>query len=209
MTATDNNAMDTTETLKEGLRASKLREAMTRALANTQKKWSYDRVASCFPAVVESNPDSFKHAHAQVEEFLRKAVMEEYENILISRDVVRKLNDLDGIIAEAQHREQVKKRARNAYVPNLEPQQAMRAALLPVKQRELERLQQELAALERENAELTRDITLDEDKMKIQKDSIDQTIAELEASVDLSSQVPIKEMQLLMDEIMPHLKAAS
>ncbi len=89
-----------------GPRASRLQEVFSTALTHTLKTCSYANFSACFPTPAKHVPESlqalWKQMNARIEELARG----EFEDILRERDVVRNLNELDRLIAEAKKRKE-------------------------------------------------------------------------------------------------------
>ncbi|KAL6804577.1 Nnf1 domain-containing protein [Trichoderma sp. SZMC 28013] len=87
-----------------GPRAIRLQELYAQSLKRTLGKLKWDNFAACYPTVASKAEPVLKQVQAQMVEKLGEKCEKEFESILITRQVVPKLNDLETLISEATHR---------------------------------------------------------------------------------------------------------
>ncbi|OPB43103.1 hypothetical protein A0O28_0087390 [Trichoderma guizhouense] len=87
-----------------GPRASRLQELYAQSLKRTLGKLKWDNFAACYPTVASRAEPVLKQVQAQMVEKLGEKCEKEFESILVTRQVVPKLNDLETLISEATHR---------------------------------------------------------------------------------------------------------
>ncbi|KAH6606768.1 hypothetical protein Trco_005921, partial [Trichoderma cornu-damae] len=87
-----------------GPRAARLQELYAQSLRRTLGKLKWDNFAACYPTVAKKAEPVLKQVQAQMVEKLGDKCEREFESILIARQVVPKLNELEGLIADATHR---------------------------------------------------------------------------------------------------------
>ena len=88
-----------------GPRAQKLRDFYGRALKSALKPVSqYENFASCFPTPAKYCDEALRQLHADFVKRLGETCETEFEALLVERDVVRSLNELDGLVEEAKRR---------------------------------------------------------------------------------------------------------
>ncbi|KKP01582.1 hypothetical protein THAR02_06330 [Trichoderma harzianum] len=87
-----------------GPRASRLQELYAQSLKRTLGKLKWDNFAACYPTVASRAEPVLKQIQAQMVEKLGEKCEKEFESILVTRQVVPKLNDLETLISEATHR---------------------------------------------------------------------------------------------------------
>ncbi|KAL7780758.1 Nnf1 domain-containing protein [Trichoderma afarasin] len=112
--APNNDAQAQTETQQQqqpqqqpvvpGPRASRLQELYAQSLKRTLGKLKWDNFAACYPTVASRAEPVLKQVRAQMVEKLGEKCEKEFESILVTRQVVPKLNDLETLISEATHR---------------------------------------------------------------------------------------------------------
>ncbi|KAL6833948.1 Nnf1 domain-containing protein [Trichoderma sp. SZMC 28015] len=111
--APNNDAQAQTETQQQqppqqsvvpGPRASRLQELYAQSLKRTLGKLKWDNFAACYPTVASRAEPVLKQVQAQMVEKLGEKCEKEFESILVTRQVVPKLNDLETLISEATHR---------------------------------------------------------------------------------------------------------
>ncbi|KZZ91827.1 Nnf1 [Moelleriella libera RCEF 2490] len=85
-----------------GPRASRLQEIFGSCLERTLAKLSYDKVAGCFPTMARRAEPVLRQVQSQMVAKLHDKSTREFAAILQARDVVAKLNALEGLVARAQ-----------------------------------------------------------------------------------------------------------
>ncbi|KAI9665224.1 MAG: hypothetical protein M1831_002234 [Alyxoria varia] len=87
-----------------GPRARALDSVFDQALKHTLDKCSYDNFAACFPTPAEQVPGALRGLHGDFVGRLDEMCRAEFSALLQERDVVRSLNDLDALVADAKKR---------------------------------------------------------------------------------------------------------
>ncbi|KAM0514028.1 hypothetical protein ACHAPE_007118 [Trichoderma viride] len=87
-----------------GPRATRFQELYAQSLKRTLAKLKWDNFAACYPTVASKAEPVLKQVQTQMAEKLAEKCEREFESILIARQVVPKLNDLEGLVADATHR---------------------------------------------------------------------------------------------------------
>jgi kinetochore protein NNF1 len=90
--------------LTPGLRASRLEQVFTEALARTLRANSYANFAACFPTPARHVPASLESVWRQLNAKLEESAKAEFRDIMRERDAVRGLNELDRLVGEARLR---------------------------------------------------------------------------------------------------------
>lgn len=90
--------------LTPGPRASRLQQVFEQALARTLRANSYSNFASCFPTPAKHVPASLESVWRQLNAKLEESAKAEFEDIVLERDAVRQLNELDRLVGEARYR---------------------------------------------------------------------------------------------------------
>lgn len=89
-----------------GPRAQNLNKVFTGALNHTTSTCSYPHFASCFPTPARYNKALLESVWRQVQNMIESRSRREFEEILVEKDVVKGLNELDTIITEARGRKE-------------------------------------------------------------------------------------------------------
>lgn len=89
-----------------GPRASKLQTLFSNALTHTLKTCSYANFSACFPTPAKHVPESLQALWKQMNTRTEDFASREFEAIVRERDVVRNLNELDRLVAEARRRKE-------------------------------------------------------------------------------------------------------
>ncbi|KAL7822192.1 Nnf1 domain-containing protein [Trichoderma gracile] len=87
-----------------GPRAARLQELYAQSLRRTLAKLNWANFAACYPTVASRAEPVLRQVQAQMVEKLGEKCEKEFESILVARQVVPKLNDLEALISEATHR---------------------------------------------------------------------------------------------------------
>lgn len=89
-----------------GPRVTRLQEIYSQALARTLRSNSYANFASCFPTPAKHVPASLESVWRQLNAKLEESAVAEFDDILIERDAISQLNELDRLVGEAKARKQ-------------------------------------------------------------------------------------------------------
>jgi kinetochore protein NNF1 len=84
--------------LTPGPLAARLTELYHTALSHTLRACSYENFASCFPTPAKYRPEILKGLWMQVVGKIEEKGREEFEGILVEREVVQGLNTLEGVV---------------------------------------------------------------------------------------------------------------
>ncbi|KAI4858677.1 Nnf1-domain-containing protein [Hypoxylon rubiginosum] len=87
-----------------GLRASRFQDLLDSSLSHTLGKIGWDNFASCYPTVAARAPGVLRAVQRQMVERLGALCKKEFDSVLQSRNVVAKLNELESLVSEAEHR---------------------------------------------------------------------------------------------------------
>lgn len=87
-----------------GRRATRLRAVYAQALEHTLGRLAWDNVASCYPTISTRAEGVLRQVQGQMVGKLGEKCGKEFESILAARQVVPKLNELEGLEADAGRR---------------------------------------------------------------------------------------------------------
>ncbi|KAJ3483732.1 hypothetical protein NLG97_g7231 [Lecanicillium saksenae] len=116
-----------------GARATRLQDIYSQALGGTLKKLSFANFAGCYPTIAKRADNVLSKVQEQMVTQLQSRCDNEFKKIIKNRQVVEKLNELEGLVGEA---EQARKEAHAAGIkdeptpPHTLPPQAILAAHL-------------------------------------------------------------------------------
>ncbi|KAG5940472.1 hypothetical protein E4U53_007589 [Claviceps sorghi] len=158
-----------------GPRAQRLHQVHAASLARTLDKLSYDNVAPCFPTVARRAETLLREVQTQMVRKLREKSEAEFAGILLARGVVEKLNELEGVVAEA---ERAREGGGDGTAPHLLPPQDILAAhLSPHLAAHHALLQARLQTTQAQNALLA-------DHVRHQRRQLDQLLDLLDRAVE-------------------------
>lgn len=89
-----------------GPRATALQKLYNDAINHVLKTCNYDNFAKCFPTPAHEVPQSMRQLHEQFNEKLGNQLRSNFNGILVERDVVASLNELDRLVEEAKRRKE-------------------------------------------------------------------------------------------------------
>lgn len=87
-----------------GPRAARLQEAYAKVLKRTLAQLRWDNFAGCYPTVARRSEGVLRQVQTQMVDKLGDKCEREFDNIMASRQVVPKLNELEGLIGDASRR---------------------------------------------------------------------------------------------------------
>ncbi|KAL2213193.1 Nnf1-domain-containing protein [Sarocladium strictum] len=87
-----------------GPRAQRFQELFAQSLKRTLGKAGWENFKDCYPTVAKSSEGTLKQVQAQMVAKLGEKCEREFESIMVNRQVVPKLNELESLIAEAATR---------------------------------------------------------------------------------------------------------
>ena len=91
-----------------GPRAQNLNKVFTGALGHTVSTCSYAHFASCFPTAASYNKPLLESVWRQVQGMIESRSRREFEEILVEKDVIKGLNELDRLVTDANERRERK-----------------------------------------------------------------------------------------------------
>ncbi|KAI4260098.1 MAG: hypothetical protein LQ352_000477 [Teloschistes flavicans] len=173
-----------------GIRAATFQNLFADALQKTIRTCSYSKFSSCFPTPSKYAPQTLTSIWQQIRTKVEASAKKEFEEILVERDVVAGLNELERLVGEAKSR---KERGVEIKEPphTLPPERLYLAHLAPYLQRTELELEGELKRLQSENEELV-------DSMQAQREETEQLVGTLErfiADLERANEVMSKEVE--------------
>ncbi|KAI5801138.1 Nnf1-domain-containing protein [Geopyxis carbonaria] len=171
--------------LEEGLRAQQLRKVFTRALGKSVGTCSYENFAQCFPTFAKNRPAQCQYVWEQMIKHWQERAWFEYHAILAERGVVKGLNELDQLIADAEERRRTAPPGFEPVAPSMLPPAAVvDAHLTPLLQAAAEKVNGRLEAVQADNDRLMRDIERQRAEMKGLYEKLLEVGANFEAAVE-------------------------
>uniref|UniRef100_A0A8H7NAW6 Uncharacterized protein n=1 Tax=Bionectria ochroleuca TaxID=29856 RepID=A0A8H7NAW6_BIOOC len=92
------------ENVAPGPRATRLRALYGQALQHTLGKLAWENFAACYPTISSRSEGVLRQVQGQMVGKLGEKCQKEFDNIIVSRQVVPKLNELESLIADASKR---------------------------------------------------------------------------------------------------------
>ncbi|KAF4631553.1 hypothetical protein G7Y89_g6579 [Cudoniella acicularis] len=138
-----------------GPRAQALTTLYQKTLSATLSAISYDAFAACFPHIAAQAPAALKAYHAVFVERLGGLALDEFQQILLEKNVVRNLNELEDIIASARIRKSTSGTSSPPVQPHtLPPPELLTAHLGPVRNSQQSLLNAGIQTIQSQNAQL-------------------------------------------------------
>ncbi|KAI9286222.1 Nnf1-domain-containing protein [Umbelopsis sp. AD052] len=170
-----------------GKRATKLNMLFEKYVERIIQSVSYAKFAICFSELDEQQHEALVMAHQQVCEYLEKSIREDFHSIVAERQLVEKLNELDKLVEEAKRSSNTVEAKRSGAGIVIEPEQALRARSIPLKQAELERLRKQHAELQGQNQHLMKSIVNQRDQLAGLCNNVSQSLGQFEQAVETAS----------------------
>lgn len=148
------------------IRYNRLSQISKRALQESFKHFTYEKLASCYPHIssTPAGKHALEQALIQITKFFNDTATEQFEAIYSERNVLPLMAELDELIEAARQRQAESKNASSkdpalgqdapVNLDQLTPEAIIQAHLLPLQRAEEARLEEELAELKRENQAL-------------------------------------------------------
>ncbi|KAG0240550.1 hypothetical protein BGW41_006945 [Actinomortierella wolfii] len=187
----------------DGPRMTRLRGILAKSLQETLKVCNTKAIQECFPQLAQQKPQDLLEAHAKVCEFLQVEVNNEFEQIIKERNVAYKLNALDRLVAEAKSQGRT---AGSTALLDLTPEAAVRARVVPAKEAEVQRLKEELERVRLDNRRLGGALNHCAAEQEALKFELDELFQEFQQSYGIASQLPVAEMQQLLDATLAEIR---
>ncbi|KAI4240810.1 MAG: hypothetical protein L6R40_004924 [Gallowayella cf. fulva] len=158
-----------------GPRAAQFQTLFGNALDYTLRTCSYSKFSSCFPTPAKYAPQTLTSIWQQITAKVEASAKKEFDDIMVERDVVAGLNELERLVAEAKSRQ--KNRVEVREPPHTLPPERLFLAHLAsyLTQTETE-LEGELKRLQSENEELL-------DGVQSQREETERLVGGLEAFI--------------------------
>lgn len=147
--------------LTPGPRASRFQEVLDSSLSHTLGKISWENFAACYPTVAAQAPAVLRAVQKQMVDRLGALCKKEFESVMQTRNVVAKLNELEGLVIEAERkRDEAGVVGAEAPVPPhmLPPDEVLAAHLAPHLAQQQSQLNAKLQTVQAHNARLFADI---------------------------------------------------
>ncbi|KAL8733860.1 MAG: hypothetical protein Q9166_001848 [cf. Caloplaca sp. 2 TL-2023] len=169
-----------------GPRAAQFQKLFGDALNHTLRTCSYSKFSSCFPTPAKYAPQTLTSIWQQIITKVEASAKKEFEDIMVERDVVAGLNELERLVAEAKKRKENGMEVKDP-PHTLPPERLFLAHLAPyLKQIETE-LEAELQRLQSENEELVVNIQGQREEVERSVSGLETFIADLERANEIMS----------------------
>ncbi|KAM0562124.1 hypothetical protein ACHAPJ_002568 [Fusarium lateritium] len=168
-----------------GPRAARLQELYARSLKKTLGKVSWDNVAGCYPTVAKRAEGVLRQVQGQMVDKLGEKCEKEFENIMVSRQVVPKLNDLESLISDASRRRAESSTAEQPTPPHLLPPSTILAAhLTPSLTAHQSQLNARLQTTQSQNALLHDEVRRQREEIRTLLDALEAVVADVQGAND-------------------------
>ncbi|KAL4950855.1 Nnf1-domain-containing protein [Aspergillus filifer] len=192
-----------------GPRVTRLQEIYAQALARTLRANSYANFAACFPTPARYVPASLESVWRQLNAKLEESAKAEFEDILVERDAIAQLNELDRLVGEARVRRERGEREAGkgeGSVPphTLPPDDLFRAHLTPQLEKTKEVLDGKIQDTEVQNVELAQKVQAQRAEIERLLAGLESVVADVEgaaaAATEYGSENNLRKEALQMDE---------
>ncbi|KAK5989990.1 hypothetical protein PT974_08253 [Cladobotryum mycophilum] len=160
-----------------GPRATRFQQLYAHSLQRTLGKLKWDNFAACYPTIAKKAEPVLRQVQGQMVDKLGEKCEKEFENIMVTRQVVPKINELENLISDASHRRASSADGPEPTPPHLLPAEAILAAhLTPTLTSHQSHLNARLQTAQSHNAILY-------DEIHRQRAEIDSLMQALESAV--------------------------
>ncbi|KAM0249427.1 hypothetical protein ACHAP5_002816 [Fusarium lateritium] len=167
-----------------GPRAARLQELYARSLKKTLGKVGWGNVAGCYPTIAKRAEGVLRQVQGQMVDKLGEKCEKEFENIMVSRQVVPKLNDLESLISDASRRRAGSK-AEPPTPPHLLPPSTILAAhLTPSLTAHQSQLNARLQTTQSQNALLHDEVQRQREEIRALLDALETVVADVQGAND-------------------------
>lgn len=202
--ATESNSEENSAAQPSSIRYHRLTQISKRALQESFKHFTYEKLASCYPNIASTpgGKHALEQALLQITKFFQDTALQEFEAIYEERNVQRLMSELDVLIEEARRRQLAQKDAsktgiapENAPVnlDQLTPEAIIQAHLLPLQKAEEARLKEELAELKRDNQLMLTSLINGNQRAMALLENLSKAVTDLKATNKNTDQMPPRE----------------
>ncbi|KAH7170277.1 Nnf1-domain-containing protein [Dactylonectria macrodidyma] len=171
-----------------GPRASRLQELYAQRLQRTLGKLAWENFAGCYPTVSKKAEGVLRQVQGQMVDKLGEKCEKEFENIMVARQVIPKLNDLESLISDASHRRAELSSIANTTPPTpphlLPPNAILTAHLHPALVAHQSQLNARLQTTQAQNALLYDEVRRQRAEMAALLDRLDAVVADVQGAND-------------------------
>ncbi|KAH7023728.1 Nnf1-domain-containing protein [Ilyonectria destructans] len=172
-----------------GPRASRLQELYAQRLQRTLGKLAWQNFAGCYPTVARKAEGVLKQVQGQMVDKLGEKCEKEFENIMVARQVIPKLNDLESLISDASHRRAESSSSTTETTPPtpphlLPPNAILAAHLHPALTAHQSQLNARLQTTQSQNALLYDEVRRQRAEIAALLDRLDAVVADVQVAND-------------------------
>lgn len=201
------------------IRYLRLQQISARSLQESIKALTLDRLISCYPTTgsLPKGPDVMEQALNQIVEFWKTTALKEFETIYEERDIKKKFEELDAIIADARRRKDeynIKTQNHTSIDPgdlpvffgSLTPSKIIQSNLAPQTRQRLADLQAQLAQVKSENEQMINQLTSLNHQIETAADDILNSLKQIDISLESSKVLPTRsELTEFLTAIASHM----
>ncbi|KAM0299564.1 hypothetical protein ACHAPM_007608 [Fusarium culmorum] len=167
-----------------GPRAARLQELYARSLKKTLGKAGWQNVAGCYPTIAKRAEGVLRQIQGQMVDKLSEKCEKEFENIMVSRQVVPKLNDLESLISDASRR-RAESTTETPTPPHMLPPPTILAAhLTPNLTAHQSQLNARLQTTQSQNALLYDEVQRQREEIRALLDTLEAVVADVQGAND-------------------------
>ncbi|KAF3345932.1 Kinetochore-associated protein NNF1 like [Verticillium longisporum] len=174
-----------------GYRAARFIKMYDEALRRTLARVKYDNFAACFPTIAAHAPNALRNVQKQMVDYLEDRCNKDFQAILDERDLVRKLNELEALVAEADRQKGEHPADAPEPIPphSLPPEAVIKGHLHPPLAHAYSHLSAALQNTRMENEDLFTTIQAQRAEMDALLADLDGVVADIDGANDLLGQV--------------------
>lgn len=190
----------------EKIRFDRLNQVAKKAVEQTIKKLLMpEQLEKCFPSIaeMEGGPEALEMARKQIQKYFHNTCFKQFEHIFENRDIRNKLDELDEIIARAQHAKDSAPAKSRVSVDKLTPQQLIEATVLLTRRDSIKKLTMIYEQLVLDNKQLFEELRSLAKELDGVKQDVVGSIAALQSGIDEMKLLSLdQQMEVLMEQVM-------
>ncbi|CDO53796.1 similar to Saccharomyces cerevisiae YJR112W NNF1 Essential component of the MIND kinetochore complex which joins kinetochore subunits contacting DNA to those contacting microtubules [Geotrichum candidum] len=193
---TNNNSSENNST-PMSIRYNRLTQISRRALQETFKHFTYEKLASCYPTIAStpSGKHALEQALLQITKFFNDTALKEFDTIYKERNILPLMVELDNMIEDAKTRKnkpaaELAPEEQPINLDQLTPEAIIQSHLIPLQRAEEARLKEQLDVLKRENQTILSQLKSESQRAMDMLDMLSKSIIDIQNINNSTNKMP-------------------
>ncbi|EIN09406.1 hypothetical protein PUNSTDRAFT_133198 [Punctularia strigosozonata HHB-11173 SS5] len=190
-------------------------DALELAIQRVSHKWTYEDFQACFPLLCEEQPVRAREVYNDVSKYMETIVSRNSKDVLAKYNLKDNLDELHAIITEARARRKAREAGtltdddeKDVWRPDLPPRTATVARVVPLLEREKERMLKELAEMEEGNLALQAELQANVTELEKTDDDVNELLAAYDEACARWKAVPADDIASATEDMVLDLSRA-